>query len=221
MSVNTQNQTSESAGTATNSQTRRKLWPVLLLAAVLIGALLLAVVVFLPRPVTFQYGTLIDSAEPVADFTLNSSLGTPVALSDFRGKHVLLYFGYTNCPDVCPLTLAEIKDARKRLGDKAEQVQPLFITLDPARDTPDHMAAYLKFFDPALIGLGGTLEEIQSLATRFGIFFEQRDSGSAGGYLVDHTSVVIVIDPQGRLRAIFPNGVTGEQMASDLQALLQ
>ena len=202
-------------------QRGRWTWGIVLLAVVVVVALVLGFVLFVPRPVTMQYGTLLDTTEPVADFTLKSSLGKPVALSDFRGEHVLLYFGYTNCPDVCPLTLAEIKDARKRLGDKAEAVQPLFITLDPGRDTPEHLAAYLKFFDPAIIGLAGTLEEIQSLATRFGIFFEQRDSGSAGGYLVDHTSVVIVIDPEGRLRAIFPNGVTGEQMASDLQSLLQ
>lgn len=202
-------------------QRGRWTWGIVLLAVVVVVALILGFVLFIPRPVTMQYGTLLDTTEPVADFTLASSLGKPVALSDFRGEHVLLYFGYTNCPDVCPLTLAEIKDARKRLGDKAEAVQPLFITLDPDRDTPEHLAAYLKFFDPAIIGLTGTLEEIQSLATRFGIFFEQRDSGSAGGYLVDHTSVVIVIDPDGRLRAIFPNGVTGEQMASDLQSLLQ
>ena len=202
-------------------QRGRWTWGIVLLAVVVVVALILGFVLFVPRPVTMQYGTLLDTTEPVADFTLNSSLGKPVALSDFRGEHVLLYFGYTNCPDVCPLTLAEIKDARKRLGDKAEAVQPLFITLDPGRDTPERLAAYLEFFDPAIIGLAGTLEEIQSLATRFGIFFEQRDSGSAGGYLVDHTSVVIVIDPEGRLRAIFPNGVTGEQMASDLQSLLQ
>ncbi len=175
----------------------------------------------MPRPAAFQYGTLLDAQEPLADFTLDSSLGEPMALSDFRGKYTLLYFGYTNCPDVCPLTLAEMRDALQRLGDKADKVQPLFVTLDPERDTPERMAAYLKYFYPTLVGLAGSLEQIQELATRFGIFFEKRASESAGGYFVDHTSVVLVIDPEGRLRGIFPNGVTGEQMASDLQSLIR
>jgi len=196
-------------------------WAIFGLVAIVVAALFLALVVLLPRPVTFQYGTLLDAQEPLTDFTLDSSLGTSVALSDFRGKYVLLYFGYTNCPDVCPLTLAEMRGALDRLGGKADKVQPIFITLDPARDTPEHMAAYLQFFHPTLVGLTGPLEQIQELATRFGIFFEQRESDSASGYLVDHTSVVLVVDPEGRLRGVFPNGVTGEQMASDLDSLIR
>jgi protein SCO1/2 len=191
------------------------------LAAVVIVAVILGVVLLMPRPAAFQYGMLLDAQEPLADFSLDSSLGGPAALSDFRGKYILLYFGYTNCPDVCPLTLAEMRDALQRLGDKADKVQPLFVTLDPERDTPERLAAYLKYFYPTLIGLAGSLEQIQELATRFGIFFEKRAIESAGGYFVDHTSVVLVIDPEGRLRGIFPNGVTGEQMANDLQSLIR
>lgn len=196
-------------------------WALIGLAAFVVIALFLGLIYFMPRPVNFQYGTLLDAQEPLTDFTLDSSLGEPVALSDFRGKYALLYFGYTNCPDVCPLTLAEMRGALERLAGKADKVQPIFITLDPERDTPEHMAAYLQHFYPTLIGLSGPLAQIQELATRFGIFFEKRDVGSASGYLVDHTSVVLVVDPEGRLRGIFPNGVTGEQMASDLQSLIQ
>ena len=196
-------------------------WAMIGLAVIVIAALFLGFVWLMPRPAAFQYGTLLDAQEPLADFTLDSTLGAPASLSDFRGKYALLYFGYTNCPDVCPLTLAEMRDALQRLGDKADRVQPLFVTLDPERDTPEHMAAYLQYFHPTLVGLAGSLEQIQELATRFGIFFEKRDSGSASGYLVDHTSVVLVVDPDGRLRGIFPNGVTGEQMASDLESLIR
>lgn len=220
MSIELGGENSSSGAAPAPKQTGRR-WAIIGLAAVVVAALFLAIVLLLPRPVTFQYGTLLDAQEPLADFTLDSSLGAPAALSDFRGKYVLLYFGYTNCPDVCPLTLAEMRGALDRLGGKADKVQPIFVTLDPARDTPEHMAAYLKFFHPTLVGLTGTLEQIQELATRFGIFFEQRESGSASGYLVDHTSVVLVIDGEGRLRGIFPNGVTGEQMASDLDSLIR
>jgi protein SCO1/2 len=220
--VSIQRQVEElSPGAAPAPKPTGRRWAIFGLVAVVVAALFLALVVLLPRPVTFQYGTLLDAQETLTDFTLDSSLGAPVALSDFRGKYVLLYFGYTNCPDVCPLTLAEMRGALDRLGGKADKVQPIFITLDPARDTPEHMAAYLQFFHPTLVGLTGPLAQIQELATRFGIFFEQRESGSASGYLVDHTSVVLVVDPEGRLRGVFPNGVTGEQMASDLDSLIR
>lgn len=198
---------------------RRWLWGVFALVAVLAIALF-AVWLLLGRNAQPEHGILLDATSEPADFTLNSSLGRPVSLADYRGKHTLLYFGYTFCPDVCPTTLADLRMMMTALGDKAQDVQVLFVSVDPERDTPERLAAYLTYFDPSFVGLTGTPQEIEPIASKFGIFYQKHEADSAANYLVDHTSVVVVVDPEGRPRLVFPHGTSGEQMAEDMGKLI-
>lgn len=168
-----------------------------------------------------QYGIVIDSQEPAADFTLDSSLGRPVSLSEFRGAPVLLYFGYTTCPDVCPTTLADLRTALQELGEDRDKVQVLFVSVDPERDTVERLAAYLPYFDSSFIGLTGPLAEIEAIASRFGVFFQKNTANSAAQYLVDHTSAVLLLDSDGSLRLMFPYGTTGKQLASDTRLYIR
>ena len=168
------------------------------------------------------HGVVLQSPRVADDFTLMASTGAPLKLSDLRGKYVLLYFGYTFCPDVCPTTLNEIKGMAERLGpDKMERIQVVFVSVDPERDTATQLATYLKYFDPSFVGLTGSVEEIQTVASQFGVFFERHEGSAATGYLVDHTSAITVIDPAGYVRLVFPHGTTSADMAVDLAYLLR
>jgi protein SCO1/2 len=172
------------------------------------------------KPYTF-HGMVLQSPEPAANFTLTSHLGQPVSLSDFKGQLVLLYFGYTTCPDVCPTTLAELKQARQLLGKRSDEVQVLMVTVDPERDTVPVLADYMTHFDPSFIGLTGTPEEIAEIATYYGVFYERKESESALGYLVDHTATVMVVDRDGYLRMIYPYGTKFEDITADLDYMLK
>jgi protein SCO1/2 len=193
------------------------LWVVL----AIVGALLFVVVGFLVlRP--YQYhGLLLESPKPAADFTLAGAGGKAVKLSDYRGKLVVLYYGYTFCPDVCPTTLAEVTKAVQALGKKAEDVQVIMVTVDPERDTPERMAEYMAFFNPSFVGLSGTPDQIAEAATPFGIYYQKNEGTPASGYLVDHTATVNVLDREGRMRLVWPFGTEGDAMAADLKQMLK
>jgi len=167
------------------------------------------------------HGSAIDPPLPIVDAPLTGAGGQEVRLADFRGKVVVLYFGYTYCPDVCPTTLANVARAMKELGKRAEDVQVVMITVDPDRDTPEITQEYVSRFDPSFIGLGGDVERIREVATGMGVYFEKQERGSAGGYLVDHTATVLVLDRNGDLRLMLPYGLTGEQIANDLRWALK
>lgn len=191
---------------------------VLLLISVIIG-----VFVILPRvqPRVF-HGMILQATAPAADFTLTAHTGEQVSLSDFRGKWVVLYFGYTFCPDVCPLTLADLARAVRLLDAKqADRVQVMMISVDPERDTPQRLAQYVPVFHPAFLGLTGSEEALAAAATPFGIYYARQEVGGASGYLVDHTASVTVLDDQGRVRLIWPFGVSAEMMAEDLRGLVR
>ncbi len=163
------------------------------------------------------HGTELVPPEPAPPFTLTAGGGQPVSLSDFQGRYVLLYFGYTTCPDFCPTTLAVLKQARERLGRRADDLQVLMITVDPRRDTPERLAEYMSFFDPTFIGLSGTAAEIASVADAYGIFYEAHEGTPESGYLVDHTTTLVGVDPEGNLRLFYSYGVTAEEIADDLR----
>lgn len=168
------------------------------------------------------HGVVIQSPQQAADFTLMSSKGEPMSLSDFRGQYVMLYFGYTFCPDVCPTTLNDLKRMMEALGPKrAENVQVVMVSVDPERDTAEQLGSYLPYFDPSFLGMTGTVEEIQPIASQFGIFFERHEGTSAAGYLVDHTAVVTVVDSKGYVRMVFPYGTSGDDMAADMAYLMR
>jgi len=140
-------------------------------------------------------------------------------LEDFRGKAVVLFFGFTRCPDVCPTTLAEIAAALKTLGPDAERVQVLFVTLDPERDTGKTLADYVGAFDPRFIALRGDEAATQRVAKDFKIFYEKRKQGES--YTIDHSAQAYVLDPQGRLRLLVRHDRIGQDLAPDLRTLLK
>lgn len=191
----------------------------LFVSTVVLGIALIVGLV-LKRPYSF-HGTVITPPLPVPDFALETANNETFRLSDARGKIALLFFGYTNCPDVCPITLATFKQVYERLGDDAEKVAFVMITADPERDTPDKVAAYAARFNPEFIGLSGHLTDLQKVWSSLGVSVEKQDSGSAAGYLVSHTASVYVLDGSGNLLMTFPYGTTAIDMASDLSELLK
>lgn len=164
------------------------------------------------------HGIVIQSPRPADNFTLTASTGEPLQLSDLQGKVVVLFFGYTYCPDICPTTLADLALMAEELGARRMQnVQVVLVTVDPERDTPEQLAAYLRYFDERFLGVTGDVAEIQRIATQFGIFFEKHEDTG----LVDHSGSLTVIDRKGFVRMILPNGVGGKEMAQDLAYLLR
>ena len=184
--------------------------------------LLLVVVFVLPklRPHTF-HGTLVQSEQVSPDLSLTTQNAQKASLSDYRGKLVVLYFGYTFCPDVCPTTLSEVNKAVNLLGDKAEDVQVVMVTVDPERDTPEKLGTYLEHFNPDFLGMTGTQEEIDNAAALYGVFFQKHEGTEATGYLVDHTASLMILDEEGHLKLIFPFGTSGNDIADDLSYLLR
>lgn len=173
------------------------------------------------RPYAF-HGMVMSSPEFAPNFTLISSrTGEPVSLRDFKGKVVLLYFGYTTCPDVCPASLSDVAKALDRLGRKADQVQLLFITVDPERDSPEEMEKYVQHFGGHFLGLvPQSPEETFAVATQYGIYYEKRDYGSATGYLMDHTATLTLIDKDSYIRVVYPFGTEPRDLAADLNYVL-
>lgn len=167
------------------------------------------------------HGGRLDPPKAAADFTLTDHNGNPFTLSSTRGKVVMLYFGYTSCPDVCPLTLADMSNARADLGADADAVQIVFITVDPERDSQQVLQKYIPAFDPRNIGLRGTPEEIKQVADAYGVKYKKTVlKDSALGYAVDHSAFIYVIDRNGQLRELLPFGTQREDIASDLKILI-
>jgi protein SCO1/2 len=208
------------------SSPRRRLPPPALAAIGLLGGLGLVLLVrFLVTGYVFAppsyNGLLLQSPQPAAEFTLTAHTGETVSLRDFRGQAVLLYFGYTFCPDACPATLVELKQMMEQLGRRAEDIQVVMITVDPARDTAEQLAGYVPSFYPSFLGLTGSEDEISAVATNYGIFFEAHEGTPASGYLVDHTTSVMAVDPDGYLRLVYSFGTPAEEIAADMRRLLR
>ena len=157
------------------------------------------------------------------DFTLPASTGQDLSLSEITGtgKWTVMYFGYLHCPDFCPTTLAEFTRVQQIMGDAAENVQLVFVSVDGQRDTPELLATYLANFNPEFIGLQGNDEALAAIQPDYGFFYERRtDTGSAAAYLVDHTTRSYLIDPQGRLRVSFSYDVGPEAIAETIQGYM-
>ncbi len=191
---------------------------VLFIATAVIALTILVEFVF-RRPYSF-HGTVINPPLPVTDFTLLTANEEVFRLSEYKGKIILLFFGYTSCPDVCPVTLATFKQVYDNLGEEAQKIRFVMITADPDRDTPDKVAEYAARFNPEFIGLSGSQTDLERVWKLLGVFVEKQDSGSAAGYLVSHTASVYVLDQSGSLLMTFPYGTSAIDMADDLLELL-
>jgi len=165
-------------------------------------------------------GAVIDPPKAMPGFSLQSALG-PVSSTGFRGKLLVMYFGYTSCPDICPLTLANLRQAMDKLGGKATDVQVLFISVDWKRDTPEKLGSYAKAFRPDFIGVTGTQSQIDSVTRDYGIYYLLNLPDAKGYYSVDHTASVLVLNRKGELILSWPNGTSPDDMASDLRGLLR
>lgn len=154
------------------------------------------------------------------DFRLTDHNGKSRTLADFRGKVVVMFFGYTHCPDVCPTTLSEMGRVMQILGRDAERLQVLFVTLDPARDTPELLSKYVPSFNPTFLGLYGDGAATEKVAKDFKIFYRIAVGKTAESYTVDHTAASLVFDPQGRLRLFINYGLGADQIAPDIKKLL-
>jgi protein SCO1/2 len=155
------------------------------------------------------------------DFRLTDHHGQTRTLADYRGKAVVLFFGYTQCPDVCPTTLAELAEAMKRLGPDADRVQVLFVTVDPERDTPELLAQYVPAFNPSFIGLSGDADATARTAREFRVIYQKQPGREPGAYSMDHSAGTFVFDPQGRLRLYVGYGQGPDVFTHDIAELLR
>jgi protein SCO1/2 len=216
--------TGERALEATGAEPQRRLGTVIGVGLILI--VIAAVSAFLLGQALRPYNLKAAELEPARvapDFSLLSTrTEQPVSLGDFRGKVVLLYFGYTTCPDVCPSTLSDVTRAYEILGDKTQDVQFLWVTVDPERDTPEKMEDYISHFNTEFMGLiPSSAEELAQVASDYNIYYERIDYGSGAGYLMDHTGSVALIDADGMWRAIISFNAVPEDIAADVGYLVK
>jgi protein SCO1 len=170
--------------------------------------------------------TAVPATQPVAPvvaisahFALQATNGRQITDANFRGKWLVVYFGYTSCPDVCPTVILRIGKALTSIGSAASQIQAVFITVDPARDTSEHLAKYMASFDPRVLGLRGDAAQTQEAAKQFHVYYRKRSLDS-GDYSVDHSSFLYIVDPQGNFSKLLADTLSADQMAAELRTLV-
>lgn len=172
-----------------------------------------------PSPAPFK-GIDITGAEYARTLSLTDQFGKARNLEEFKGKVSVVFFGYTQCPDVCPATMAELAQIKKTLGKDGERVQGIFVTLDPKRDTQEVLKAYMANFDPSFVALSGTPEQIKAAAQEFKVFFQISPGKTETSYTVDHTAGSFVFDARGKVRLFVRYGSGADALAADLKVLL-
>ena len=193
----------------TSPRSSPRFWPIIIFSLALAGC-----------DVTPKFRSAdITGADYGKSIELPDTSGRVRRLEDFRGKAVVLFFGFTHCPDVCPTTLADIAGVLKGLGADADRVQVLFVSVDPERDTPELLDKYVRAFDPRILALRGDLAATQRTAKEFKIYFEKRKQGDS--YTVDHSAQSYVLDPQGRLRLLVRHDRIAQDLPDDLRAILK
>lgn len=166
-------------------------------------------------------GVDISSSGFGKDWSMPNSEGGTSTLADFKGKVTYVFFGFAQCPDVCPTTMLEMADVKSQLGEQADQFQVLFVTVDPERDTPEVMRAYLDSFDPKAIALIGNAEQTKAMAQNFRVTYEKVAGPSPEAYTMNHTAGGFVYDPQTKMRLYLPYGTDAQAIAADVRALLK
>ena len=187
--------------------------------SVLIGLIAILGFQFIGKNYQFK-GSLIEPPIPAADFVLIDQHGELFHLSHHQGEVVLIFFGYTYCPDVCPVTLSEFKQVKAQLGEKAERVEFVYITVDPDRDTVERVGEFIENFDSTFVGLTGDPSELEPVWKAYGVYAAKVETGSEAGYLVDHTARVYAIDVNGNLRLTYPLETGSDAIADDVLYLL-
>jgi len=162
----------------------------------------------------------ITGAEYARELSLTDPDGQPRSLADYKGKVVVVFFGFTQCPDVCPSTMAELAEVKRSLGADGARVQGIFVTIDPARDTAELLKAYVANFGPDIIGLRGTPEQTKAAAKEFKVFFNKVPGKTDTSYTMDHTAGSYVLDAKGRVRLFTRYGTGAQALADDLKILL-
>ena len=194
----------------------------IVLAAVL-GATLLAgcdKLGIASKPAEPFRGADITGADYARSISLPDVNGQPRTLGDFKGKVTVVFFGYTQCPDVCPTTMAELAQVKKALGPDGDKLQAVFITIDPERDTPEILKSYMASFDPSFVALRGTLEQTQATAKEFKVYFAKVPGKTEGSYTMDHSAGAFVLDTKGNVRLFERYGAGAEGLTADVKALI-
>ena len=200
-------------------------WAVLgLIVLLAVGMAILRFGLGLRRPVS-DAATAATAAVPAGvaiggPFRLIDDKGRAVTDADYRGRWMLVYFGYTNCPDACPLTLQKMASALKVLGPLADRLVPVFITVDPARDTPGQLADYINNFDPRIAGLTGSSEQIAAVAKAYRVYYAPAEPDKSGAYLVGHSSFLYLVDPAGKVNALLPMDSSAGELTVVLRSKL-
>ena len=163
----------------------------------------------------------ITGADYARDFALTDHNGQPRSIKDFQGKVVVVFFGYTQCPDVCPTSMAELAEIKKLLGSDGERLQGLFVTVDPERDTQEVLKAYMGNFDPTFLALRPELDKLPQVARDFKIFYKKVEGKTPGSYTLDHSAGSYIFDPQGRVRLYSRYGSGAAALASDIRLLIK
>lgn len=172
-----------------------------------------------PKPPVFQ-GVDVTGLDYAHDFALTDQNGKARTLADFRGKVVVMFFGYTQCPDVCPTTMTQLAQVMHKLGPQADRVQVLFVTLDPERDTQELLRQYVPAFDSRFLGLRGAPSQLEGLAKEFHLFYEKVPGKQPGSYSLNHTSGLYVFDRAGKVRLFIRNDQPADAIVADLRQLL-
>lgn len=162
----------------------------------------------------------ITGADYARDFRLADHNGQVRSMADFKGKAVVVFFGFTQCPDVCPTAMGELAQVKSALGADGERLQGIFISLDPERDTPEVLKAYMANFDPGFLALRPTLEQLPEVSKQFKIFYKKNEGKTPGSYTLDHSAGSYVFDPQGRVRLYTRQGTGAAALAEDVKLLL-
>ncbi|MBB6577380.1 protein SCO1/2 [Comamonas odontotermitis] len=169
---------------------------------------------------SFNAIDLTGSKEYAQDFAMPDQNGQRRTMADFQGKVTLLFFGYTQCPDVCPTTLSDLAAVKQKLGAKGDKLQVVFVSVDPARDTPEMLKSYIANFDPSFLALRGSDEELAKMAKDFKIYYKKVDGQTPASYTMDHTAGDYIFDPQGRLRLYSRYGTPVDTLAKDIELLI-
>jgi len=173
-------------------------------------------------PEKLQFKSIdITGADYAKDFNLTDHNGVTRSLKDFKGKAVVVFFGFTQCPDLCPTALTELAEVKRKLGSQGERLQGIFITVDPERDTEEVLKAYMANFDPSFVALRPTMAQLPEVAKAFKIYYKKSEGKTAGSYTMDHSAGSYVFDPEGRVRLYTRYGSGAEALASDVALLLK